>query len=84
MPLKTFWLFSKNIDRLQAELDLRLLQVMSAASSGEAYGALIERLQRQVGTIVRQSPDAIAEIAQEEQLDRAGLAELKAMGRART
>lgn len=81
MPLKTFWCFSKNIDRLQAELDLRLLQVMAAATSGEAYGSLQERLTKQLGVIVKHAPDYIAAIAHEEKLDRAGLAELKAMAR---
>lgn len=81
MPLKTFWCFSKNIDRLLAELDLRTLQIMASAQSGEAYGNLVERLQKQVGTIVKHSDDHVAAAAQEEKLDRAGLAELRAMTR---
>lgn len=81
MPLKTFWCFSKNIDRLMAETDLRMLQVVASAASGEAYGKLSDRLQGQVGTIVKMSGEALAATAQEETLDRAGLSALKAMAR---
>ena len=82
MPLKTFWCFSKNVDRHRAELDLRLLDVMASVTSSEAYGALQGRLQRHLGKIVTfEGGDPAPVAAQEEQLDRIGLAELKAMAR---
>jgi hypothetical protein len=81
MPLKTFWLYSKNIDRLLSEIDLRQLQLMASATSGEAYGRMQENLHKQLGVIVKLSPEAIAQSAQEEKLDPIGLADLKAMAR---
>lgn len=80
MPLKTFWLYSKNFDRILSEVDLRQLQLMASATSGEAYGRMQESLQKQVGQIVKLTPGARAQGAQEE-LDRPGLADLKAMAR---
>ncbi|AMB48260.1 hypothetical protein [Methylobacterium sp. AMS5] len=77
LPLRTFWLYSKNIDRLSAERDLRLLQVMAAAQSPEAYSKTFDKLQQQMGTVVKMTGSGKA--AHEEELDRAGLAELKAM-----
>lgn len=78
LPIRTFWLFSKNVDRLSAERDLRLMQVMASAQSAEAYGKTYDLLERQMGQVVKF--DQVA-IAQTEQLDRAGLAELQSMGR---
>lgn len=76
LPLRTFWLYSKNIDRLAAERDLRLMQVMAAAQSPESYGRTQEALRQQMGMVLKINQ---AEAAQEEQIDRAGLAALKAM-----
>jgi hypothetical protein len=77
MPLKTFWLYSKNIDRILSEVDLRQLQLVASATSSEAYGSMQDRLRQQMGMIVKVK----AQDAQEEQLDRAGLTDLKAMAR---
>lgn len=79
LPLKTFWLYSKNIDRILSEVDLRQLQLVASATSSEAYGSMQENLRKQLGMIVKVK--AKAQDAQEEQLDRAGLADLKAMAR---
>lgn len=78
LPVRTFWLYSKNIDRISAERDLRLMQVMAGAQSAEAYGKTYDRLQEQMGSVVKMNT---ALIAQEETIDRAGLAALKAMSR---
>lgn len=77
MPLKTFWLYSKNIDRILSEVDLRQLQLVASATSSEAYGSMQANLRKQLGMIVKVK----AQDAQEEQLDRGGLADLKAMAR---
>lgn len=77
LPLKTFWLYSKNIDRILSEVDLRQLQLVASATSSEAYGSMQERLHKQMGMIIKVK----AQDAQEEQLDRVGLADLKAMAR---
>jgi hypothetical protein len=79
MPLKTFWLYSKNIDRILSEVDLRQLQLVASATSSEAYGSMQDRLRQQMGMVVKVKDEVKA--TQEEQLDRAGLADLKAMGR---
>jgi len=77
LPLKTFWLYSKNIDRILSEVDLRQLQLVASATSSEAYGSMQESLRKQLGMIVKVK----AQDAQEEKLDRGGLADLKAMAR---
>lgn len=77
MPLKTFWLYSKNIDRILSEVDLRQLQLVASATSSEAYGSMQANLRKQIGMIVKVK----AQDTQEEQLDRGGLADLKAMAR---
>lgn len=81
LPLKTFWLYSKNIDRILSEVDLRQLQLVASATSSEAYGSMQANLRKQIGMIVKVKDQGKAHGAQEEQLDRAGLADLKAMAR---
>ncbi|UIN38286.1 hypothetical protein [Methylobacterium oryzae] len=79
LPLKTFWLYSKNIDRILSEVDLRQLQLVASATSSEAYGSMQDRLRKQMGLVVKVKDEGKA--TQEDQLDRAGLADLKAMAR---
>lgn len=78
MPLKTFWLYSKNIDRILSEVDLRQLQLVASATSSEAYGQMQERLRKQMGVVIKVKDEGKAT---QEELDRAGLADLKAMAR---
>lgn len=50
VPLTMFWMFSRNIDRLRAEEDVRNLQVARAAQAdGEGVKAFMEGLQLRIG-----------------------------------
>ena len=55
MPLRMFWSFQRQIDRLRAEDELQLFQASSVANvQGEAAGKIIAkyvaRLQERIGT----------------------------------
>lgn len=61
MPLKTFWLLSNNIDRIQAQQDLRTLNInlrtgMNATS--ESVGQIYESLIAETGEVVKMSMKA--------------------------
>lgn len=74
MPIRRFWLLSRNLDRYLAELDIRRLTVCTAAnaSSGDAIKETNQRLILEVGKVIEEKmPEPV--------LDRAGLARLKAM-----
>lgn len=50
LPLATFWMLSRNIDRLKAEDDLRGFQVSRVAQAGaEDATAFMEGLQYRIG-----------------------------------
>lgn len=77
LPIKTFWLMSGNIDRIQAQRDMRSLTVAICGQSGEAAQAHRQHLVIEAGTIVKVDAPAAAPI--EDQRDEAGFAELKRM-----
>jgi hypothetical protein len=52
MPLRAFWAYNRNVDRLRAEADQRQLNVMSAAQHPEAAERLGKRLSAELGTPV--------------------------------
>lgn len=49
MPLRAFWVFNGAVNRIQAEKDLRQLQLLGASQSGEAYQELTEALRKEYG-----------------------------------
>lgn len=50
LPLATFWMLSRNIDRLKAEDDLRGFQVSRTAQAGAEHAtAFMEGLQYRIG-----------------------------------
>ncbi len=51
MPVRLFWFYSRQVDRIRAEEDLRLLRVLAAAQSGEAMTKEAERLNQELGTV---------------------------------
>lgn len=55
-PVKTFWLLSRNVSRIQAENDQRQLSVMTSSQSGEGWKALTAALKNEVGEVARQDP----------------------------
>lgn len=52
LPLKTFWMLNRYVDRLRAEADLRALAIQNASQSGEAAQKISEHLRMEVGTPV--------------------------------
>ena len=80
MPIKTFWMMHKNIDRLMAEADLRMLSVVAYGQSGEGIEKFSEDMRKQMGQVA-----VIDEIqaAFKEEIDSEGLASLKDLGRIR-
>lgn len=51
MPVKRFWFYNKQVDRLAAEEDLRMINLLASVTSGEAYGKAIDNLRKQMGEI---------------------------------
>lgn len=50
MPLRAFWVFNKNIARIQAESEMRALNVLSASQSVDGYSDQMTRLEEEHGT----------------------------------
>lgn len=68
LPLRTFWSYNRQIDRLRAEEDQRQLRVAVATQNGEAATALIEALRLELD----------APVVVEKKFDAAKFAELQA------
>lgn len=69
MPVKRFWLFDKNVSRIEATESLQTLDLMVASGDNEAYKDMHTRLRQQLGVIALEAP----------KLDSEGLAGLKGM-----
>lgn len=69
MPVKRFWLFDKNVSRIEATDSIQTLDLMVASGSNEGYKDMHERLKQQIGTVALEAP----------KLDSEGLAGLKDM-----
>jgi hypothetical protein len=52
LPLRTFWSLNRQVDRLRAEAEQRLLRLHSAAEHPEAVKSLSESLVNSIGTPV--------------------------------
>lgn len=83
MPLKRFWFYSRQVDRLAAEESLRMLNLLASATSGEAYSQTVEKLQQQMGQIYVSQPTAqslavVDENGLDPEFDKASLLALKA------
>ena len=50
MPIRAFWVFNSNVNRLRAEDDMRQLQVLASAQSGEGYEDCMSGLKEELGT----------------------------------
>jgi len=77
MPTRTFWLMSGNVDRIEAQRDMRQLSVLVSHHSKEGATEYRQRLDIELGEIVKvaQLPPDLKNIKRDE----AGFAELKAM-----
>ncbi len=69
MPVKRFWLFDKNVSRIEATESIQTLDLIVASRDNENYKNMHMRLKQQIGVIVLDTPT----------LDREGLAGLKEM-----
>lgn len=49
LPLRTFWSFNRQVDRLRAEAEQRQLRVLVSSESPEGVKALAEHLEREIG-----------------------------------
>jgi hypothetical protein len=71
---KTFWAMSSNIDRIQAQKDMRRLSTALAATSPDACIQYREALDKEMGDIVKTDGPP-----RDAQRDQAGFDELRAM-----
>lgn len=79
MPIATFWMMHRNIDRLMAEADLRMLSVFAHGQSGEGVADFSERMRKEMGQVAEVDE---REAAMAQELDSMGLMSLKELGRA--
>jgi hypothetical protein len=77
MPIRCFWELSRNINRIQAHNDLRSMSIAMYSQGQEAALKYRERLEIEMGKVFEYS--ITHEDLKKEKLDRAGLAELKAV-----
>lgn len=81
MPAKRFWFYNKQVDRLAAEEDLRMINLLASVTSGDAYGKATENLRKQMGEIVVLVPVSstliIDDGKRDPQFDRAAFLALK-------
>lgn len=79
MRISTFWMMHRNIDRLQAEDDLRTINLLGSAHTGDGITKVIDQLQKQLGTVVKVDEGKAA--IKHAKLDRSGLEKLRRISR---
>ncbi|MPQ56305.1 hypothetical protein [Duganella sp. FT27W] len=78
LPLKTFWMMHRNIDRIEAKRDMRAMSVaMVAQSTPDTARAFREELVIEAGTIIKLGGPTESPL--DAKRDEAGFAELKMM-----
>jgi hypothetical protein len=78
MPMRRFWLYHENVDRISAQKDMRALTVAAVSQQdGPVISDYRQRLIVEVGQIAKMSSAAV--IKQEAQRDEEGFADLKFM-----
>jgi len=79
LPVKTFWMLHKNVDRIHAENDQRqILVVLNAFNGGDGLTNLLEQFRKRIGKIVE--TDEPEEENSAPKLDETGLMQLKGLG----
>lgn len=53
LPIKTFWMLNSNIERIQAQKDMRALTVAVCGQGSEAAKSYRETLVVEIGTVVK-------------------------------
>lgn len=56
LPVTLFWLMLKNLDRLNAQDDIRQLRLLASAQSGQAAKETQQSLVAEIGDIVKRAP----------------------------
>ena len=79
LMMKTFWMMSSNIDRIQAQQDMRALTIGSVVQSSESAIECRDRLVIEVGTIVKLKEGSAVLARLEEKMDAEGLEDLRRM-----
>lgn len=78
LPLKAFWLLSNNIDRIQAQIDLRALSLnlrTGMNASAESVDQMYETLIAETGEVVKASARSVLNASRDQQ----GFEELRRM-----
>ena len=82
LPLKTFWLMSRNIERIEAKKDLRAMSVaIVAQSNADGATQFRQALVVEAGVIVKLDDETVAAGPLEAKRDDSGFADLKMMAR---
>ena len=80
LPIKSFWMLHKSVDRLMAEDEMRQATVIAhSMAGGDGFTELLEGLRKAVGVIV-EFEDGDPGPPPVEPLDREGLLSLKGLG----
>ena len=77
MPIRCFWELSRNINRISAQQDMRLLTIVNLAMSKDGAQKYRDKLELELGDVITYKRDPKASM--NEKLDRKGLAKLKTM-----
>lgn len=83
LPVKTFWLLHKNIDRINAEQDIRTATILCNVQSSEGVQDLFKSLNKQLGKVVVFNEEKLALHEANQERDRIGLMELKSISQRR-
>jgi hypothetical protein len=51
LPIKTFWMLHKNVDRIAAEQDMRAASIAIQSQSSEGIRAMMSDLRKQMGIV---------------------------------
>jgi len=80
LPLRTFWLMNRNIDRIEAKNDMRAMSVaMVAQSNAETANTFRRGLSIEAGVIVKMEGEGDINNPLEAKRDDTGFADLKRM-----
>lgn len=81
LPVMTFWMLHRNVDRIAAEQDMRSATIAVKSQSGEAIQSMMTDLSTQMGQVIEIDTEASvkAEIASDNN-NRSDLADLAYIG----
>lgn len=81
LPIETFWMMHRNVDRLRAEEDYRMATIAIYAASGEKIEELLRDLRDQMGTIIEVDEGKAAMIKAREDRNLEGLKAISKMNK---